>query len=590
MRTCIIILCCFILRPGLQSQAPWSVADAHSRIEALLYEHIPDPVASINVCDSLVAFYERAQDSCGLIVAQTIRAIQYGQISKFLRAEENMLVAEQLLDQYSCDLYTHLLLQWAMSHVWAEMGDKAKADSLSRVAINAYPAAWPDKRLLIKLYLNYGLTNVDWRSSLNCLDTAYFLARTNKLPFYQMNALLGLGSNYAMRDSVEMAKKYLLQALALAREQKVYDNILILYNNLAGISDDRHQILNYLDSAILYADILHNLSAKQKLNQNKALFLTSLGDYKNGYDALWWAYYLQDTVLSIEKYKAITEMQEKYEAEKKTNEIQSLKLDNLDKEFQALKYKRSKNRFLLGGLFSLSLSALLGYGFVIIRRSRSQLAVEKDRSDNLLLNILPSEIAEELKAKGYSDARDYEQVSILFSDFKGFTETSSGLSAVALVQEIGQCFEAFDGIVENYGIEKIKTIGDAYMAAGGLPILEQDAVKRTVLAALDMQAFILKRKSENEAQSKPAFEMRSGINTGPVVAGIVGVKKFQYDIWGDTVNTASRMESAGEVGKVNISSTTYEAIKDQPGFVFTYRGKVEAKGKGAIDMWFVEKG
>ena len=140
----------------------------------------------------------------------------------------------------------------------------------------------------------------------------------------------------------------------------------------------------------------------------------------------------------------------------------------------------------------------------------------------------------------------------------------------------------------KYGIEKIKTIGDAYMAAGGLPVPSDDSLKNTVLAALEMQAFISKRKLEMDAIGKHSFEMRVGIHTGSVVAGIVGVKKFQYDIWGDAVNTASRMESNGELGKVNISKHSYELIKDDAQFTFEKRGKIQAKGKGEIDMYFVE--
>jgi adenylate cyclase len=250
---------------------------------------------------------------------------------------------------------------------------------------------------------------------------------------------------------------------------------------------------------------------------------------------------------------------------------------------------RTRNVFAVSGSFLL----LIAGGFYsrsrYMRRSRDIISKERDRSENLLLNILPAEIAEELKSKGRCEARDFDLVSILFTDFKGFTEQSASMSAAALVNEINHCFEAFDGIMAKYGIEKIKTIGDAYMAAGGVPVPTEDSVKNTVLAALEMQKFIRERKVQKDTLGEPAFEMRVGIHTGPVVAGIVGVKKFQYDIWGDTVNTASRMESSGVVGQVNISESTYRLLQDDPQFEFTPRGKVEAKGKGELEMFLVQE-
>ena len=252
------------------------------------------------------------------------------------------------------------------------------------------------------------------------------------------------------------------------------------------------------------------------------------------------------------------------------------------------KQKHTRNIGLgMGGLFVLLTGGLFGR-IRYARKSRAILQVEKDRSEHLLLNILPAEIAAELKQKGRADARDFETVSILFTDFIGFTEQSSKLSASDLVRELNHCFEGFDNIAEKYGIEKIKTIGDSYMAAGGLPIPTEGSLKNTVLAALEMQALISNRKSKNHADGKIFFEMRVGIHTGPVVAGIVGVKKFQYDIWGDTVNTASRMESNGEVGMVNISEATYELLKNDPDFSFKSRGKITVKGKGEMEMYFVK--
>lgn len=227
--------------------------------------------------------------------------------------------------------------------------------------------------------------------------------------------------------------------------------------------------------------------------------------------------------------------------------------------------------------------------FRYVKKTNKIIEEEKNRSESLLLNILPSEIADELKLKGSADARDFDLVSVIFTDFKGFTKASEKLTAKELIAEINHCFMAFDHICEKHGIEKIKTIGDAYMAVGGLPIPSDDSVKQTILAALEMQSFITERIKEKQAKNEVPFEMRCGINSGPVVAGIVGVKKFQYDIWGDTVNTASRMESSGDIGKVNISKDTYDLIKDDSQFRFVSRGKIQVKSKGEIDMFFVTK-
>jgi class 3 adenylate cyclase len=252
--------------------------------------------------------------------------------------------------------------------------------------------------------------------------------------------------------------------------------------------------------------------------------------------------------------------------------------------------REQRNIVLFSGVGVLLLAAGLWNRLRYTRRSRAAIQREKERSEELLHNILPEEVAAELKAKGHADAKHFDEVTILFTDFKGFTEVSERLSPADLVAELNVCFKAFDAIVDRYGIEKIKTIGDAYMAAGGVPEPRPGAVRDTVLAALAMQDFMRQRHMDRVKAGLPAFLMRVGIHTGPVVAGIVGTRKFQYDIWGDTVNTASRMESSGAVGQVNISEATYALVKEQADTLFTFapRGKVQAKGKGELEMYFVD--
>jgi len=248
-----------------------------------------------------------------------------------------------------------------------------------------------------------------------------------------------------------------------------------------------------------------------------------------------------------------------------------------------------RNLLLLAGIGILIASGGLLSRLRYISRTKRTIERQQEISEGLLLNILPEQVAMELKASGRAQARHFDNVTILFTDFKGFTSIAEKLSPADLVQELSTCFEAFDGIVARHGVEKIKTIGDAYMAAGGLPVPTEGSARSSVLAALEMQSFMRAHSAQRKAQGLLAFEMRVGIHTGPVVAGIVGVKKFQYDIWGDTVNIASRMESNGEVGRVNISESTYELIKDAPDFVFTGRGKIEAKGKGELWMYYVQR-
>ncbi|MFT6320975.1 MAG: class 3 adenylate cyclase [Granulosicoccus sp.] len=212
---------------------------------------------------------------------------------------------------------------------------------------------------------------------------------------------------------------------------------------------------------------------------------------------------------------------------------------------------------------------------------------ERKKSEQLLLNILPAVVANELKMNGVAVAKRYEHATVFFSDFKNFSQIAKSLSPEKLVHQLDFHFKAFDEIIEKYSIEKIKTIGDAYMCVSGLPEKNPNNAVEIINAALEIQAYLEELKKEKSEKGEPYFEARIGIHTGPLVAGVVGSKKFAYDVWGDTVNIAARLESKGEVGKVNISHSTYKLVKGKYNCIS--RGKIPIKNRGEIEMYFIEE-
>ena len=222
----------------------------------------------------------------------------------------------------------------------------------------------------------------------------------------------------------------------------------------------------------------------------------------------------------------------------------------------------------------------------LVNTKTEELIAEKQKREALLANVLPKNAANEIVLKGKADKIKYNFVTVLFSDIQGFTKIAEEMNPELLIDELDKFFFYFDSVVEKYGIEKIKTIGDAYMCAGGIPEKNRTNPVEVVLAALDMQAYMIRLKQGPELEGMKFWDIRIGIHTGTVVAGVIGQKKLSYDIWGDTVNTASRMESSGEAGKINISGTTFEFIKEF--FDCEYRGKMPVKYKGEIEMYFVK--
>lgn len=254
-------------------------------------------------------------------------------------------------------------------------------------------------------------------------------------------------------------------------------------------------------------------------------------------------------------------------------------------------HEAAKNQRLIALLLGLGACFAIASTLFFYKRNREralanqQIQLEQEKSESLLLNILPKETATELKETGQATPRHYKMASILFTDFKGFTQLAEKLSPEEVVAELNYCYGRFDEICDEFNIEKIKTIGDAYMCVGGIPTPNETNPIDIIYCALAMQAFMEEWKANKRAQGLPVWDLRLGIHTGEIIAGVVGKKKFAYDIWGDAVNLAARMESSGEPGQINISGGTYALVQDQ--FNCEYRGKVPAKNKGEVDMYFV---
>lgn len=399
---------------------------------------------------------------------------------------------------------------------------------------------------------------------------------------YQAYVLGGEGLIYAKLDDEVLAEQSLNGAIRIL---ELYEDYGPITDFLVGMSDvyvsrsNRKKALQYAQRSL---DLAEKFGYKQQIsdaNQRIASINKSLKNYKKALEAFENHITYRDSINNVNTAREREQLRTKREIDQKELEKRELE-----------QQKKTQTILNIGIGIVLILIGFLAYflykrnKFVV--ETSKIIEQEKERSENLLLNILPDETAKELKENGSVEAKRFDNVSVLFTDFKGFTKFSEKLSPEELVKTIDYYFSKFDEIMEKYGIEKIKTVGDAYMCASGLPFPAKNHAYKLVKAAFDIIDFVNEAMSEN---AEASFDIRVGINSGSVVAGVVGTKKFAYDIWGDTVNTASRMESSGEVGRVNISESTYNLLKNNRAFEFVERGSIEAKGKGKIKMYFVRR-
>lgn len=393
----------------------------------------------------------------------------------------------------------------------------------------------------------------------------------------------GIGKIYLKEGKYGEALQSHNKALSIAGK---FDDNLQVIRGLRGIADVHVKLNNtalaieYYNRSRVLAEGMDDVKIELKdLYKEMAAAYSKNNDFSNAfqYQALYSD--VKDTLYDIESKKKLNQLQFDFELSKKEVEI------NL-KEAMLKSAKQARIGMMIGLGLLLIIAFIIYRNYLIKVKTNKILDKQKDQIELLLLNILPKEVATELQNSGESKPRHFEEVSILFTDFQGFTSIADKLSPGELVEDLNECFIAFDSIMEKYSLEKIKTIGDAYMCAGNIPSPDPNHVYKIVKAALEIQGFMGNYNTIRAGKNMEPWLIRIGLHIGPVVAGVVGKKKYAYDIWGSAVNIASRMESNGTPGRVNISAYMYEIIKDR--FECTYRGKLHAKNLGDLDMYYVE--
>jgi len=492
--------------------------------------------------------------------------------SDYSNALENYFQAAKFAQQ---EKMNHGEVFLAIADVYSNIGNSNNAATYYNQAINELRIE-NDSIQIASALLNAG----DEYFNIGNLDTAYIYTQEAGTIFDKVNYPLGkayslgnIGMIFAEQGKDRKAEINMNEAIRIMENLSQFYPIAVYLTYISDIYQTKgntKQALNYAHKSLELAQT-HGL--KQQISDANLKLSELYEKAKNPNQSF--TYYkahiaYRDSVNNIDAVQKMADLRTDFEVSQKQVEV------------DLLKEEEKNQRLIRIGLTAILglISALL---FSVYRNSR-EIAKEKKRSDNLLLNILPADTAEELKTNGKVKARRFDNVSVLFTDFVGFTSFSRELSPEVLVECIDYYFTQFDKIIEKHGLEKIKTIGDSYMCASGLPFPSANHAHQITLAALELIAFFKKERIDNPAKEIP-FEVRIGINSGPVVAGVVGFKKFAYDIWGDTVNTASRLETNSALGRINISEATYLLIKED--FDCEYRGTFEVKNKGSMKMYFV---
>ena len=389
-----------------------------------------------------------------------------------------------------------------------------------------------------------------------------------------------MGVAFALQGRNEIAKNYMRDAIDILSDLGDSYGIADYLNYMSSILLEQGQYASALSYSLQGLDLAHDLGLKEQISDSNlkiSQIYEAMGDTISSYSYFKEHVAYKDSLTNITSVQKMADIRTDFEVSQK-----QLEVDLLNQQ------RKTQNIITWATGIALFLLTIVVIGVLrrsmYINRTNRIIEVEKNRSEMLLLNILPADTAQELKEKGKVKAKRFDSVSVMFTDFQGFTLKSQDFSPEKLVTSVDYYFSEFDKIIGKYGLEKIKTIGDSYMCAGGLPFPSEDHPQKIIEAAREILNFMETARVKDDPDIAD-FDIRIGINTGPVVAGVVGTRKFAYDIWGDTVNVAARMESSSKPGKINISENTYELVKHR--YNCTFRGKIDVKNHGSMNMYYV---
>ena len=533
-----------------------------------IFKSLKDNVGIANLLNNMgVIYYDRGDDAKAL--DHYLQSLRYAELAKdklrILSAMNNVGGVYNNKEQTHAKALEYYLMALPLCE---ELGDK---QSMGSISVNVGSIYFKQK---------------DYDKALSYFNKALKAYGSSEGALNAYNAISKL---YLEKKNYDLALNSNIRALIIAEK---LDSKISMVQTLAGLGNIYREMrkpataLQYYKRAEKLGVEMEAKTELRDLYKDMAITFAGISDYESAFKYQSLFSEKSTEIYNEEQDKKLASLQFGYELDKKQDEINLLAKDKSIQELQLKRQKTIKNALSIGFVLVILIVLVLYRDYRIKIKTNKLLDRQKAQIETLLLNILPEEVAHELKTTGKATPRNYESASILFTDFKSFTSLSEHMSPDEVVKELNICFIAFDEITEKYDLEKIKTIGDSYMCAGGIPTPYDDHVFNIVKASLEMQEFIYQNNQRRADLGLPPWEIRIGINVGPVVAGVVGKRKYAYDIWGSAVNIASRMESNGMPGQVNISSAVYELVKDK--YACIYRGKIYAKNVGEIDMYFID--